>query len=106
MYLNSHSFFSLRFGTFSIEDLTSTALEIGVRKLALTDINSTSGVFEFVQQCNAKDLLPVVGNEVRNGNTLLFISLTRNENGFNEINLFLTQFLLSKRSFPVRAPAF
>ncbi|MFN6946225.1 MAG: PHP domain-containing protein, partial [Cytophagaceae bacterium] len=47
MYLNCHSWFSLRYGTFSPEELVAEALDKGAEALALTDINNTSATFDF-----------------------------------------------------------
>lgn len=106
MYLNCHSYFSLRYGTFSVEELVKNAAEFGIRKLALTDINNTSGVFEFVRLCHENNIIPCVGVEVRSNNKLLYICLAENPYGFSEINSFLSDYLLAKRPFPRRPPNF
>lgn len=40
MYLNCHSYHSLRYGTLSIEGLVQQAVDCKVSVLALTDINT------------------------------------------------------------------
>ena len=42
MYLNCHSYYSLRHGTIAPEELIECAREHKVSQLALTDINNTS----------------------------------------------------------------
>ncbi|GAB3318361.1 hypothetical protein GCM10027299_09770 [Larkinella ripae] len=106
MYLNVHSYFSLRYGTLSPKDLVDRAVILGIRTLALTDINTVSGVFEFVKRCRDAGIKPVVGVEVRNHHELAYVCLARNRDGFAEINRFLSQHLLTGKDFPMRAPAF
>lgn len=106
MYLNFHSYFSLNYGTLSIEQLCEEALARGISRLALTDINNTSGAFDFVQTCLQKGLQPVVGVEVRNGDEFMYVCLSRNQDGFAEINRFLSHHALSSIPFPAQAPTF
>ncbi|MFD1141938.1 DNA polymerase III subunit alpha [Larkinella insperata] len=106
MYLNVHSYFSLRYGTLSPEQLVHRAQALGIDCLALTDINTVSGVFEFVRLCRAAGIKPVVGVEVRNLGELLYVCLARSTDGFAEINRFLSDHLLTGRAFPLRAPQF
>ena len=51
MYLNCHTFYSLKYGTLSPQQLVSEALDKGAEALALTDINNTSAAFEFYREC-------------------------------------------------------
>ena len=106
MYLNCHTFYSLRYGTASIEDLVNKAVEMGVRTLALTDINTTSAVFDFVSLCKKANIKPVVGVEFRQDDELLYVCLAKNAAGFGEINAFRTQINLSKKVFPSLPPIF
>ena len=41
-YLNAHTWYSLRYGTFSVETLCAFAQANQVQHLAVTDINNTS----------------------------------------------------------------
>jgi DNA polymerase III alpha subunit len=43
MYLNTHSYYSLRYGTMSPERVVEEALRNEIKALALTDINNTMG---------------------------------------------------------------
>lgn len=47
MLLNCHSYYSLRYGTFSEEALVDLAIEQGYSSVGLTDINTTSGILSF-----------------------------------------------------------
>jgi len=68
MYINTHSYFSLRYGTFSIDSLVAEAIDKKIQTLALTDINNTSGMIDFVKTCRENDIRPMGGIEFRNGN--------------------------------------
>ncbi|NNJ39727.1 MAG: hypothetical protein HKP60_02525, partial [Eudoraea sp.] len=50
MYLNCHTYYSLRYGTFSEIELLQLARENQVTRLALTDINNTSAGLNFVRK--------------------------------------------------------
>ena len=104
MLLNVHSYNSLCYGTMPIADLVTKAAAMGYAVLPLTDINTTMGVADFVVECQRKDIRPVVGVEVRNGNELLYVALAKNNAGFAELNRFLTRHNLSKQSYPETAP--
>ncbi len=106
MYLNCHSYFSLRYGTISIQNLVNKAVELEINCLALTDINNTSGVFDFIKACKEANIRAIVGVEFRNGDELKYICLAKNQAGFQEINAFLTDFLSKKKDFPSKAPSY
>ena len=67
MYLNCRTYFSLRYGTYSTEELVNTAADYGIHVLALTNINCTCDSWDFVNFCQQKEIKPVVGVEVRPG---------------------------------------
>ena len=48
MYLNCHSFHSLRYGTIPLLDLVQQAVFCGVKIMALTDINTVTGIYDFM----------------------------------------------------------
>ena len=49
MYLNCHSYYSLRYGTMAVETLVEEAARLGIESLALTDINNSMGMVDFVK---------------------------------------------------------
>ena len=104
--LNVHSYNSLCYGTMPIDDLVKKAATLGYDTLPLTDINTTMGAPDFVTECQKHGVRPVMGVEVRNGNELLYVALARNNQGFAEINRFLTQHNLNKLPYPSTAPDF
>ena len=106
MYLNCHTYYSFKFGTMSTEQLLHEAKQKGCTQLALTDINNTSAVLDFVRLAPTYGIKPVVGIDFRNGATQKFIGIAKNNEGFDELNRFLTAHLTHNQSFDDRAPAF
>ena len=100
MYLNVRSFYSLLFGTHSIEQLVQEAAIKGVTSLALTDINNVTGTFEFIKACKQAGIKPIAGTEFRNGNRWLYTAIAKNSKGFKEINDFQTLYNLSHSEYP------
>ncbi len=104
MYLNTHSYYSLRYGTFRPKTLLNLALENGLRSIALTDINTTSGCLEFIREAKKLKMKPVVGVDFRNGIQQRFVMLARNNNGFEQINVYLSEILHNELEVPIDAP--
>ena len=104
MLLNVHSYNSLCYGTMPVADLVAKAAALGYAVLPLTDINTTMGAADFVFACQKQGVRPVVGVELRNGNELLYVALAKNNNGFAELNRFLTQHNFNKQPYPEMAP--
>ena len=100
MYLNCHSYYSLRYGTFSEIELLQLAVENNIDTIALTDINNTSACLNFIQQAKKHHIKPVIGVDFRNGNTQQFIAIAKNNIGFQNINSYLSSFLESKTAIP------
>jgi DNA polymerase-3 subunit alpha len=101
MYVNCKTYYSFRYGTFSTEELVLTAVDKGVNSLALTNINSTCDLWEFVRLCNQHHIKPIAGVEVRNEDTFLYLLLARNLEGLAFIHKFLSKHLIAKKPFPV-----
>lgn len=99
MFLNCHSYYSLRYGTLKTNDLLSLGQENGATCMALTDINSTTACLEFVQiasdpaRWDGYNIKPVLGVDFRNGAKQEFIILAENNKGFQNINEYLSSFL-------------
>ncbi len=104
MFLNTHTCFSLRYGTIKPKDLLSLAQQQGLHTLALTDINNTSACLDFVRLAEKYGIRPVLGVDFRNGAQQQFILLAKNNEGFLEINNYLSHFLYdANKSVPDRA---
>lgn len=86
----------------SPEQLLQEAQQKGFSSVALTDINNTSGVMDFIRLANDYDIKPVVGIDFKSNSPLqgrkvmgeAFIGLAKNNEGFYELNKFLTQWLV------------
>lgn len=101
MYINAHSYFSMRYGTMEIGQLLDQAVVNGVSVIALTDINTSMGIPEFIRKAKERDIKPVAGVEFRNEDELVFIGLARNREGLRELNEYLTLHNMEKRGFSV-----
>ena len=85
------SYYSLLYGTLTVEQLVEMAKAQGLESLALTDINTSQGVMDFYKQCQQSGIKPLAGVEFRDENQLLFTTIAKNVEGFREINELLTQ---------------
>jgi DNA polymerase-3 subunit alpha len=91
----------------SPEELVQEAARKGIGMLALTDINNTTGMIDFVSECRNTGIHPIGGAELRNDDhQLLYILIAMDNTGFKEINDFLTWHNLNKSSLPPCPPVF
>ncbi|RTY77466.1 DNA polymerase III subunit alpha [Flavobacterium sp. LS1P28] len=106
MYLNCHSFHSLRYGTIPLMDLVQQAVASNVKAMALTDINTVTGIYDFIKACNKLGIKPLVGMEFRYNHKLHYIGLAKNAEGLAEMNRFLTKHNFEDTTLPLEAPEF
>lgn len=106
MHLTFHSYYSLRHGTFPLEDLPDIALSAGAETALLADINNTSATVDFVKACKKKGLRPMAGVEFRKGNRWLYTGIAENNSGFKELNELLSRCNLQGTPLPWPAPPF
>lgn len=102
MFLNCKTWFSFHYGTFSTNELVESAAELGVKTLALTNINNTIDCWDFIMKCTENGIKPILGSEIRNENEFLYILLAKNNAGLLAINQFLTNHVQQKNDFPIR----
>jgi len=93
MYLNCHTYYSLRYGTIAPKQLLAIASTNGVGTMALTDINNTSACLDFVRLSQNFKIKPILGVDFRNGTQQQFILIAKNNAGFLNINTYLSGFL-------------
>lgn len=105
MYLNCHTYYSLRYGTFSIEALCELAKAQSVQRLVLTDINNTSACLSFIKIAPQYGITPLVGIDFRNGVQQQYVGIARNNEGFRQLNQHLSEHLHTQKPFEVKAPA-
>jgi DNA polymerase III alpha subunit len=103
MYLNCKTYFSFRYGTFSSKELVKAAADNGVTALALTNINSTCDIWDFVKYCREEGIKPITGAEIRNEGQLAYILIAANNKGLLWINEFLSHHFQEDKPFPVLA---
>ncbi|MFT4737551.1 MAG: DNA-directed DNA polymerase III PolC [Paraglaciecola sp.] len=110
MYWNCHTYFSFGYGTLSVAALYEEAKRNGVHKLVLTDINNTSAYIELLRICRERrlewELEIAVGIEFRQKNRLLYVGLARNNEGFEELNRYLSYHNRKAEPFRAYAPPF
>ena len=99
-----HSHYSLRYGILSPEEVLSHYLEGGFSYALLSDVNNTSSSLDFVRMAQQKEMKAVLGVDFRNGATRKYLAIARNNEGFREINMHLSEHLMEKKEFPDRAP--
>jgi len=131
MYLNSHTYYSLKYGTLSPDQLAHEAAQRGIKTLALTDINNTSCSYQFIRACQERGIKPVLGIEYRetfakpdqaedgkpqpytNGSgmnikhpSLLYVGIAKNREGWRELNEHLTASSMNAEPLSETAPSF
>ena len=74
--------------------------------MALTDINTVTGIYDFIKGCNAVGIKPLVGIEFHSDKKLRYIGLAKNASGLAEMNRFLTAHNFSGEPLPNQAPQF
>jgi DNA polymerase-3 subunit alpha len=105
MHLNCHSYYSFKYGTLSPGKLVEEAKQLGIKKIALTDINSSSGSLYFVRDAQATGLQPVLGVDFRISALQQYIMLAENNEGFHQINMHLSDILCKRIKQPSIAPS-
>ncbi|MDX9812199.1 MAG: DNA polymerase III subunit alpha [Bacteroidales bacterium] len=106
MYLNCHTYYSLRYGMMSVEELVLNAKAAGVTAMALTDINNSTAIPDFCAESTKNGIKPIGGIEFRNGDRYEYTGIARNNNGMRELNEFLTMCNSEKIPIPFPAPRF
>ncbi|AZA56321.1 DNA polymerase III subunit alpha [Chryseobacterium shandongense] len=104
MFINCHSFHSLRYGTISVKELVQQCVDLGIGVAALTDINCISGIYDFHRLCEKSNIRPVVGVDIRTDNKQHYICLAKNQSGIGEINRLLTQHHCEGKDLPLHHP--
>jgi len=98
--LKTHSHFSLKYGILSPEEIIDLAIELGYSSVLLTDINTTGSALAFIRAAKKKGIKPIVGAEIRNGMEIIGTIIAKNQDGFNELNVYLSQHLAVGKAFP------
>ena len=103
--MNSHSYYSLRYGVLSPKEWLAFFESEPWTTMAITDINNTSACMTvlYLLRNHAKKRA-VIGVDFRNGITPCYVALAKNWEGFRQINDHLSEHLHRKQRFSSRAP--
>lgn len=74
--------------------------------MALTDINNSSGMIDYVSICREHDIKPIGGMEIRDGDKLMFTGIAMNNEGFRELNDYISSINVDKKEHAPKAPDF
>jgi DNA-directed DNA polymerase III PolC len=105
MFLNCKTWFSFHYGTYEPAKLIDQAYKLGIKSLALTNINSTADCWDFVRKCQEVGIKPIIGTEVRNEDIFCYVLLAKNNAGLLAIHTFLSYHKQKYIPFPAR-PSF
>ncbi|MBL0883187.1 MAG: PHP domain-containing protein [Chitinophagaceae bacterium] len=100
MYVDTKTYYSFCFGTFSTAQLIAAAIEHGITTLTLCNINSTYDHWEFVKQFHEVNIKPVLGVDIRNNHSHCYLLIAKNNLGLQWLNEFLSHHLINKLDFP------
>ena len=105
MLVNSHSYYSLRYGVLSPKEWLAFFESEPWTTMAITDINNTSACMTvlYLLRNHAKKRA-VIGVDFRNGITPCYVALAKNWEGFRQINDNISEHLHRKQRFSSRAP--
>ncbi len=114
MFLSAHTYFSLKYGTLSPENLAEYAAKAGIQSLVLTDINNTSCSYAFYNACLKHNVKPIYGIDFRqvkeesnakvNHREFLYLGIAKNAEGIRELNALLTSASMENTHLPKEAP--
>lgn len=105
MLVNSHSYYSLRYGVLSPKEWLAFFESQPWPVMAITDINNTSACMTVLYLLrNHPKKRAVIGVDFRNGITPCYVALAKNWEGFRQINDHLSEHLHRKQRFSSRAP--
>jgi DNA polymerase-3 subunit alpha len=90
----------------AIPKLVEEAVSRGITQMVLTDINNSTGIIEFMRECEGKGIKPIAGLEFRKDKKMLYIGIAKNKEGMRELNEFLSEHNLEQKELPETAPAF
>ena len=102
--LNAHSYYSLRYGILTVENVIEFAVQNNSEVVSLTEINSTTTLHDFLRLSKKNNIRPLWGIDFRNDAQQVFVAFAKNTAGVNELATFLSEHLHEKKDFELRAP--
>ncbi len=94
----------MKYGILSPEEIVDLAIELGYTSVLLADINTTGSALAFIRAAKKKGIKHIVGAEIRNGMEIIGTIIAKNQDGFNELNVFLSKHLAAGKAFPDSIP--
>ncbi|HHN48594.1 MAG TPA: PHP domain-containing protein, partial [Bacteroidales bacterium] len=104
MLFTAHSYYSLRYGSMPVDQVVTEAKAKGLREMVLADINNTSAITDFIRECKEHNIRPIAGVSCHKEGELQYTLIARNNQGFREINDFLSELNIKGLELPERAP--
>lgn len=104
MYINCHTYYSLRYGAISEKQLLDIAIEDNAKTVVLSDINNTSACLNFVRLAQKAAIKPILGIDFRIGTKQLYLGIAKNNAGYKQLNDFLSHHKHHKTEFYELAP--
>ncbi|MEY3598676.1 MAG: hypothetical protein RL521_1098 [Bacteroidota bacterium] len=99
-----HSYFSLRYGTVSPLEALNVLRDAGYSAAIFADINNTSAAWDVKRWSKQNDFPIVVGVDFKNNMTTQYVAVPKSENGWRQINEWLSYHSHRKLDFPARPP--
>lgn len=106
MLLNCHTYYSLCYGTLSVNDLLAEVKQKGYKQFVIADINNTSASVEIVKRASEENLRPILGIDFRNGIVPCYTGIAQNQQGSAELNAHLSSHQHRNIPFAPEAPEF
>jgi len=92
-----------------VKDLAAHLAENEFGTAVLTDINNTSGAWDYVDYCQKAGVRPILGIDFRNlddNAACCYIGIAKDNEGFMELNAHLSYHLHTGENIPAKAPVF
>lgn len=100
----AHSYYSLRYGSIAVERLVEIARKRGLTELVLADINNTSGIPDFIKECESQNIRPIAGIDVFDSNRRLYTLIARSKTGLYHMNEMMSHCHIEGSPYPSEAP--
>jgi DNA polymerase III subunit alpha len=105
-HLHTHSHYSLLNALPKIKELVAAAKAQGAESLALTDRDNLYGAIEFIKECHAAGLKPIVGLDAQVAQGERIVLLAENEEGYKNLLKIVTDSHLNlSDGIPLATPA-
>jgi len=98
VHLHVHSNYSLREGAARVEDLATTAAELGMDALALTDHDGMYGAVRFSLACRKVGIRPILGAELEWGDGYHVVLIAKDATGWSNLCHLVTEMHLDERA--------